>query len=114
MTCNRFSLSEIKPCIYTHTYPYVNTLKLVAIPRHASKAQYENESQKKGIWKHIIKHFFLPHIAAYKYDRLRETSEYGFINSTKAYKEWVIMTSFFLLYIENKFCFFVEVIGKSS
>lgn len=35
-------LSEIKPYIYMQTH------KSVAIPHHASKAQYEKESKKKN------------------------------------------------------------------
>lgn len=102
-------LSQKQSHIYIHApiprYTHINQQQSLVM--QAKLSMKMKVKKKKRILTHIIKHFFLLYIASYKYDRIRETGEYSVTKSAKIYKERVIMTSFFLLYIENKFCFFV-------
>lgn len=99
------NLDDLLQIFLSQKQSHTHTHKPVAIPRHITKAQHENESQKKGVLKHV-KHFSLLHIASYKYNKIRETSEYYLTNSAEVCKIRVIMTSSFLLYIKKKRIFF--------
>lgn len=93
------NLDDLQQIFLCQKQSHTHTHKPVAIPCHIGKAQHENESQKKGILKHV-KHFSLLHIASY--NKIRETGEYYLTNSAEVGEVRVIMTSSFLLYIEKK------------